>query len=71
MELVCGLETPRGTGVHAQHIVWCSSMPVAARYHTVVGGAGWTVAPLSLTNFGGASDPQAEFLAKVLMVSHV
>ena len=32
-------------------------MPVAARCRTVVGGAGWVVAPLSLTNFGGAIDP--------------
>ena len=52
-----GFETPRGSGVRAQRIAWCSSGPVAARCCTVAGGAGWAVAPLSLANCGGASDP--------------
>ena len=57
MEPVFCLETPRGRGVRAQRIEWCSSVPVAARCRTVVGGAGWAVAPPSLANFRGASDP--------------
>ena len=62
---------PCGRGVRAQRIVWCSSVPVVARCRTVVGGAGWAVAPLSLASFGGARDPQADLLARVVVVPRV
>ena len=63
-----GLETPRGRGVRAQHIAWCSSVPVAARCRTVVSGAGWAVSPPSLANFGGASDPPSSLICGVLVI---